>query len=165
MYERNRNWPRFLQLALICAARGWDPEDYVHRAFGNPKRSSEVLTPSDLVSKPVVDAYAPNTVRAAYGDEYRQCIELLIGNEADGIDEKSLLMSPMTPFPAWFRVFYPEEIDMDIVGAWSDTAKHEIAQSSALIEFLKETDPVKWERVRKVLWFFDEPRKEGSNDR
>ena len=160
-YEQNRNWPKFLQLALVCAARGWDPADYVHKAFGNPKRSSDTLLPGDLVSARMLDGYAPDTAKASYGEEYKACIGLLIDNEADGIDEHSLLMSPLTPFPAWFRVFYPEELDKEIIDVWSETAKQEISGSSALIEFLKAVDAEKWERVRKALWFFDDPKGGG----
>ena len=143
---------------MICAARGWDAADFVHRAFSDPKRSSDCLMPADLTRKGALEAYAPDSGKASFRDEYGQCIRLLISDEASGSDERSLLMSPLTPFPAWFRVFYPEEVDMEIVGAWSETAKHEISGSSSLIEALKEIDPAKWERVRRVLWFGDEPK-------
>lgn len=158
VYERNKNWPVFLQLSLICAARGWDPVDYVHKTFGSTKKSSDCLLVKDLVSTRMLDGYRPETARIAYKDEYGQCIQLLIDNEVGGVSEHSLLMSPLTPFPAWFRVFYPEEIDKEIFDSWSEMAKREISQSSALIEFLKGIDPEKWERVRKMLWFYDEPK-------
>ena len=142
---------------MICAARGWDTADFVHRAFGGGKRASDCITPADLTKGGVIAGYAPDTGKASFRDEYEQCIRLLINDESSGSDEHSLLMSPLTPFPAWFRVFYPEEIDMEIVGMWSDTAKREISGSSSLIGALREIDSKKWERVRRVLWFCDEP--------
>ena len=158
-YERNRNWPVFLQLALICSARGWDPADYVHKTFGNEKRSSECLLVKDLVSRQNLEAYKPESkTKSSVADEYRQCVSLLIQYLSEGNHESSLLLSPMTPFPAWFRVFYPEELDTDIIDAWSGIAKREISSSSGLIEFLNGLDHEKWEKVKKALWFFDDPK-------
>lgn len=132
--------------------------DYIHKTFGSSKKSSDCLLAKDLVNPRMLNAYKPDTARIAYKEEYSQCIQLLIDNEVGGISEHSLLMSPLTPFPAWFRVFYPEDIDKGIFDSWSEIAKREISQSSALIEFLKATDPDKWEKVRKMLWFYDEPK-------
>ena len=154
-YGENPNWPVFLQLAVICAARGWDPSDYVRSLFRF--RGAECILVGDLVKKRMVDSYHPNPFADDAKEEYERCVELLIQGETSGSDERSLLLSPLSPFPAWFRAFYPEELDMQIVNAWGQLARQEIAQSSHLIEFLKVTSPEKWERLRKVLWFYGNP--------
>ena len=52
----------------------------------------------------------------------------------DGATEKQVLMNPMLSIPAWFRVFYPEELDSDIVATYGERAKSEI--TSDLEDFL-----------------------------
>jgi hypothetical protein len=157
-YDRNPNWPHFLKLALICAARGWDPADFVRKAVGGP-RTSAALMPSDLLRPTVLNAYRkPETDYAKDAEaEYRECVGLLIARECDGNggnDERSLLLSPMSAFPAWFRVWYPESVDMDIVGAWGEIAKREISSSPETKALLERLDPAKWERLRKLLWIY-----------
>lgn len=155
-YDRNPNWPHFLQLALICAARGWDPADYVKKAVGG-QRTSAALLPSDLLRPSILKAYRkPESVKDAE-TEYRECVGLLIARECDGNggnDEKSLLLSPMSAFPAWFRVWYPESVDMEIVGAWGEIAKREISSSPEIKSLLERIDPAKWEKIRKLLWIY-----------
>jgi len=160
-YGSNRNWPVFLQLALICSARGWDPADYVHKTFGARNKTAGSLLVGDLIKPAMLAAYNPKSGVASSKEEYVSCINMLIQLESDGSDEKALLLSPLSPFPAWFRVFYPEQIDMEIVNAWSDIAKQEMSKAPGLVEFLKGLDGGKWEKIRKVLWFFDSPN--GGN--
>lgn len=88
-------------------------------------------------------------------NEYKRCVELLIQREMDGGDEKPLLMSPATSFPAWFRVVYPERLDLDILDTWGDTAKRELSSTPGLIQLVSRMFPDKWERLRKALWLYE----------
>lgn len=159
MYGQNKNWPVFVQLAIICAARGWDPAEYIHAMF-SLKNGTDCLLIKDLTRKKYLDAYHPGHSKPESYEEYERCVELLIQGEADGTDERSLLLSPMSAFPAWFRVFYPEQMDLEIINSWGEIAKHEIAGSSNLVSFLNRIDPTKWDRIRKALWFYGDI---GSN--
>ena len=107
-HENNRSWGEFVKVGLMCSARGWDPEDYVRKAFSLDS-SAQYLLPADLHRGTVVGRYERGRAGAMEADapsEYRRCVELLVSRECDsGSDEKSLLLSPMTAFPAWFRCF------------------------------------------------------------
>ena len=149
-------------------ANGWNPEDYVRKTMDVGGRT-RCLLPRDLAQKRFVDAYAARMAeaRAAAGDrtaadEYRRCVELLIQGEMDGGDEKPLLLSPNTAFPAWFRVCYPESIDIGIVNAWGDAAKRELSASPGLMKLVRDLDPGKWERIKRALWFYNDPEKGGA---
>ena len=156
-YGENRNWPIFLQLATICAARGWNPADYVRKTMDGCGRIAKSLLPSDLLRARALAAYKGDAVASSAEEEYRDCVELIIQREMDGEDEKPLLLSPLTAFPAWFRVVYPEQIDMEIVGIWGEVAKRELSSSPERIALLKKLDPEKWEKLRKVLWICASP--------
>lgn len=156
MYEENRNWAVFVQLSLICAARSWDVSDYIQKTLGAVNKTSNAILAADLVSKRSLDAYNPvkNQVRSAR-DEYCECVELLLRREADGNSEKSLLMSPMSAFPAWFRVWFPETLQIEILEAWGDIAKQELSASVDLMDLLDKLDHDKWEKLKKGLWKYE----------
>jgi hypothetical protein len=161
-YENNPSWPDFVQVAVLCVSRGWDTSDYIRKAMGGMGGRVRSLLPSDLHKQGMARSYETYLQKdtrtgSKARDEYKRCVELLIQREMDGGDEKPLLLSPNTAFPAWFRVCYPEAIDMDIVNVWGETAKRELSASTDLIKFLRELDPDKWERVRRVLFFYQDP--------
>lgn len=153
-------------MAVLCVSRGWDTSDYVRKAMGGMGGRTRGFLPADLHGQVMVRSYEAYLRKgAATGstarDEYRRCVELLIQREMDGGDEKPLLLSPNTAFPAWFRVCYPETIDIDLVNVWGEAAKRELSASTGLIKFLRELDPDKWERIRRVLFFYQNPEKGG----
>lgn len=146
-----------MQVALICVARGWDAADYVKNAVGG-RRTTGCVMPEDLVRPGILEKYNPGLYAARdVKAEYSECVELLITREYDpngGNDEKSLLLSPFSAFPAWFRVWYPEQIDTDIVEMWGDIAKREIAADKNLVELLSGIDKTKWEKLKRLLWIY-----------
>jgi len=164
-YERSAEWPDFVHIGLMCLMRGWDPEEYVEYAMGAPSRGTTVMTPHDLASAAVTRSFEnrPRTEVQSPAEMYRRCVELLVARECgeSGSDEQDLLLSPMSAFPAWFRVFYPETLDMLIIDIWGAVAKTELSASPALVEFLEKMDQVKWSKLRKVLWGYA-PISEGG---
>lgn len=169
-YEGCPDWPTFVQVAVLCVTRGWDADDFVRKAMGSLPGHHRCILPKDLLKPAMAKAYAVHLarselVRVGIVDEYKRCVELLIQREMDGGDERPLLLSPSTAFPAWFRVCYPESIDIDIVNAWGETAKRELSGSPKLMALVRALDPGKWERIKRALWFYDDPEgKEGKDD-
>lgn len=159
-YASHESWPHFLQVSLLCVSKGWSPDDYVRKAMDFAGKHGR-LFPADLHLSKFVHAYAArmdneNTDAAKRSEnEYKRCVELLIQREMDGGDEKPLLLSPVTAFPAWFRVVYPERLDLDILNAWGDTAKRELSSTPGLIPLVSRMFPEKWERLRKALWLYE----------
>lgn len=150
-----------MQLAVLCIARGWDVVDYVRSVLGRPH--SRVVLAHDIVSHPNVVWYtAKKSAKTECNAEaeYRRCVELVIQQELDGIDEKPILLSPSTGLPAWFRVVYPERPDIEIIDLWGDAAKAEFDAAQSRVELVKKLFPDKWERIKKMLWFYG---KEGEN--
>lgn len=159
-YASHESWPHFLQVALLCASKGWNPDDYVRKAIDFAGKYGR-LFPADLPMAKFVRAYAARMdsegcdAAKRSENEYKRCVELLIQREMDGGDEKPLLMSPATSFPAWFRVVYPEKLDIDILDTWGDTAKRELSSTPGLIQLVSRMFPDKWERLRKALWLYE----------
>ena len=164
-YENSVEWPDFVRLGLMCSMRGWDPEEYVAYAMGASARNTTVMTPHDLSAASTAKAFEnrPRSEVQPPSDMYRKCVELLVARECGdtGSDERDLLLSPMSAFPAWFRVFYPETLDMGIVEAWGPVAKTELSASPSLVEFLGRMDSGKWAKLKKVLWGYAPVAKGG----
>jgi hypothetical protein len=164
-YEQSADWPDFVHIGLVCSMRGWDPAEYVDYASGAPSRGTSVMTPHDMASASVMRSFEnrPRTDVQPPKDMYRQCVELLVARECGdaGSDERDLLLSPMSAFPAWFRVFYPESIDTGIVDTWGGVAKTELSASPALVEFLEALDTAKWSKLKRLLWGYA-PVSEGG---
>lgn len=157
LYEENRNWPIFLELALICSARGWNPADYVRKAIDSMHKTARCLVPADLLKSINKNSYnAEDSIRV--DEEYKKCVELVIQMEIDGSDESDILLSPTLPLPAWFRVLYPEKINMEVINVWGDLARKELSSSPSHIEFIKNIDSAKWDKLKKVLYFYSEPK-------
>lgn len=161
MYESSKFWPHFVQIAMICTSHGWNVEDYIQNVLDSAGKRRRLL-PKDLCMSSVINSYALRKSAATESSaqvttEYAHCIELLIQGEIEGGDEKVLLLSPNTSFPAWFRVCYPEQLDIDIINAWGAIAKRELSNNRDLMLLMKQIAPEKWARIQKALWFFATP--------
>lgn len=157
--ERNPDWGCFVQLAVICLGKGWDVVEYVRKAFDKSRRSSRCMAPKDLVSSQAVKVYEglPDSGRDSDAKaEYDRCQTWLLNREMDGWDERPLLLSPTSPLPAWFRVIYPEKVDVEIVKAWGEVAKAEFSAIPRRMELAKSLFPANWEKLRRMLWMFPE---------
>ena len=128
MYEENRNWPSFLEIGKVCLSHGWDPAEYASEVFSSLSSCGGLVLPSNLVTKAAV-AYFDKRKRDSGFDpkEVWNVAESTVTElVVDGPTEKQVLMNPMLMLPAWFRVFYPEELDSDIVAVYGSTARDEM---------------------------------------
>lgn len=78
------------------------------------RKKSETLPPEDL-----------------WTESERVVTELVV----KGATEKQVLSNPMLSFPAWFRIFYPEELDSDLVATFGTRAKSEL--TNELEDFIR----------------------------
>lgn len=128
MYEENPNWGSFVDIGRTCLERGWSPSEYVETVFSAMAANGGLVLPSNVAAKSSA-AYFEKRKKAAelppeelWNASERTVTELVV----DGATEKQALMNPMLSMPAWFRVFYPEELDSDIVATYGDAAKSEL---------------------------------------
>lgn len=160
-HDERKDWPIFVQLAVMCLSRGWDVSDYVRFALGSSGHSHIVYV-KDLVLGQTSARYAERAKKPSNAeDEWRRCVESVIHQEMNGADERPLLLSPSSGLPAWFRVSYPETPDMDVLDVWGEAAKAEFASMPGRIEFVSNGFPEKWARLKRLLWLYSEPTKEG----
>ncbi len=136
MYEENGSWPSFVEIGRACVEAGWSPSEYVDALFSELSSNGGVVLPANLATRSARGFFE----RRKKGQELpyaslwaaaeRTVTDLVLG----GATEKQALMNPMISMPAWFRVFYPEDLDPDIVATFGERAKSEL--SSTLEEFI-----------------------------
>ena len=66
------------------------------------------------------------------------------GGTAEG-----LLFSPMTPFPAWFRVVYPEHVEQRTYDLYWSEARTELASQRGLRTFIRKHLPGRLEALEQ----------------
>jgi hypothetical protein len=130
MYDENENWPSFLAIGKTCLDRGWSPAEYVNDVFASLATNGGLVLPANLTTKSAV-SYFENRLKGCelppeelWAASERTVTELVV----DGATEKQVLMNPMLSLPAWFRIFYPEELDSDLVATYGERAKSELTK-------------------------------------
>jgi hypothetical protein len=101
-----------------------------------------LITPRALLTPEIISAYEAEL--ASYASalaperDWEICQAQLIELITNGGDEEAILMSPMTPFPPWFRVLYPEFFNHEIFDVWGDEALSEFTKSGKLRAFARK---------------------------
>ena len=145
----------------MCLSRGWDVTDYVRYTLGSAGHG-HVMFAKDLTLGRVSARYAERARKPSGAEEeWRRCVESVLHQEMNGADERPLLLSPSSGLPAWFRVSYPETPDIEVLDVWGDAAKAEFASMPGRMEFVRDGFPEKWARLKRLLWLYSEPGKEG----
>lgn len=157
-YAEHRSWRAFMKVAELCAGQKADVERYVTVVLEHWPRNSSELVPNDIVGKTARAIWAQHrndrTVTAA--DRWalcaRTCIQMSL---AGGRSDEDILRSAFnTQFPAWFRVFYPEDV-RSLCGAWGDDALDELKRDRDLVRFLRAAMPAKVEAFEREMGVID----------
>lgn len=152
-YGNNRYWKNFYTIGKICKENGWIPSDYVKLALDLLRKEYRYITPKDLIRDNIINNYKNRineslSVRDPSFD-WNYFIEELLSFIGPDNTEESILLSPMTGFPAWFRVVYPEMFNEEIFNLYGDEAIKEIKSNKRLLKFLKEQVPKRIEELEK----------------
>lgn len=140
-YRSDRRWKDFVRIASVCVEEGWDPADYVARGVETLGASAVFMVPSDLLDPNVRASYKKRALAAGEGGVRTEPEEdLEFADETlrsmSGGDQalaERALMSPFTPFPAWYRCVRGSE---KVADAWAQAAESEMKGSAALREWL-----------------------------
>ena len=150
-YERNKScWRAFLELGKLCVDKEWYPVSYVTAALQLIGKNHNMITPRDLLHATVIKRYAEELERRkeetgniadaeadwAYNVQTLEALALSTRAQVHG-----LLLNPTNPFPSWFRVFYADPPDSDLVKLYGDDAVAEIRKDPLLIAYLRQTRP------------------------
>jgi hypothetical protein len=150
-YAANRFWKRFIELGEILYENKWDPEEYVDYVISNLTKNHISLTPKDLLNKNAIESFRLKSDDSIDPiQEWNYCITQLLQYEKTSTELK-ILDSPVTPFPAWFRVIYPEVLDKELLENWGKVACLEITKNHKLRKFLAQKVPKRIEELSN-LW-------------
>lgn len=138
-YAAHKGWKTFLKLAQICNDNGWDVKEYIYEAMSVPVKNRVATLITDLVSPNVVAAVKKNFDAGSldHSNTLQFCLNTLETAKRAGRSEISILMDPNIPFPAWFRVCYPKNLDNRLIGEWLEIAIDELKSGHSLEEFVK----------------------------
>lgn len=137
LYEDNRDWHLFVEIGKTCLSNGWSPSEYVSKTFKEMAVNGGLVLPSNLATKTAMQAFEKRKKSETlppedlWTESERVVTELVV----KGATEKQVLSNPMLSFPAWFRIFYPEELDSDLVATFGTRAKSEL--TNELEDFIR----------------------------
>lgn len=155
-YGQHTNWKAFLRVASLCVERGWDPGEFVINALQMVAKRHKYITAKDLLAPAIVEHFAKYwKTKYLLGnpeDEWIYLTQQLLGwMDTTGATETAVLRSPLTPFPSWFRLVYPEQPDELITSVFGAEARKELSRDTRLRAFLREITPTSMIRLEQ-LW-------------
>ena len=157
-YAAHRSWKAFLKVAELCDGQKADVERYVTVVLDHWPKNSAELVPNDLngkTAKTVWDQHKNDRTITAK-DRWAHCARLCIQMSlASGASDEGILRSAFnTQFPAWFRVFYPDDV-LALCEKWGDDALEELKADRDLVRFLRAAMPAKVEAFEKKMGVID----------
>jgi hypothetical protein len=149
-YEKNRFWKTgFMAIARLCFMEKWDVDEFIRSTLPLVHKNHNYVVPSHLVADNVLTQYREN-LNGSGPDHIKNTPDatwtMLVSAVIDYIttahsSEREVLLSPVTPFPAWFRLVYPEQMDPDILKWYGTEGCQEIENNTGLLRFLRQQTP------------------------
>lgn len=135
-----------IEIAELCQREGWDPEQYVKNSIDRLHQNHHYIKPRDLLKDVVIDKFRSDVVegKVSYDPirDWEYLTRALISYiETAQASETAILLSPMTPFPAWFRLTYPELLDPQIFEWWGEDGRRQLLHDWRLRMFLRKVAP------------------------
>ena len=141
--KRDRRWKDYMRIAGLCLDSGWDPDDFVRAGVDYLGANGAFMVPSDLLSDGVRKRYAKEVASlsseaAKPAEEWEYACQLLDSMaHGDPDAESRALMSPFSPFPAWFRVVRGRLP----ASPWDSLARDELRDAPSLCDWLHSRFP------------------------
>lgn len=139
----------FKRIGRTCLERGFDPEAYVDFCIGRIWKGSKGVLPKDLDNEKLYSLFSQVSQSGqhvvGYADEYNVHLTTLArwcnnnSNDLECIER--ILLAPLLPFSAWFRVMYVQPTPTSIMTKYGDTAARELANSPQLRKFVADKAP------------------------
>lgn len=139
----------FKRIGKTCLERGFDPEAYVDFCVGRIKKLTGSVLPKDFDNAKLYDFFATVTQNGqhvvGYADEFNVHLTTLSrwcdNNSRDLECIEGILLAPLLPFSAWFRVMYIQPTPTSIMQRYGDIAAKELATSPQLRKFVASKAP------------------------
>lgn len=148
----NRFFKRFISIGKLCAGAGVDMRAYTDYAFNSLQKNSYEITPKQLDDPRMLAAFK-REVRTgregAPGDWIRLMRTLLAASERQRVPEDMILISPMQPYPAWFRVLAHDDPDPRILEIYGAAAVSEMEADESILRFVTTTFPKRLRALRE----------------
>lgn len=148
-YQSHRFWKAFVDIAKLCFTEKWDVDEFIRATLPMIGKNHNYVVPSHVLADAVLSQYrhnltdnSPDNIKGTPNVTWT----LLVGSVIDYMTtsragEREILLSPVTPFPAWFRLVYPETMDPDILKWYGDEGCKELESNPTLLRFLREHTP------------------------
>lgn len=138
----------FKRIGKACLERGFDPEAYVDFCVGRIKKQSSGVLPKDFDNESLYGFFSKVAQSGqhvvGYADEFSVHLTTLsrwCSNSRDLECLEDILMAPLLPFSAWFRVMYIQPTPTRIMDKYGEAAALELANSPQLRKFVAEKAP------------------------
>lgn len=157
-YAEHRAWRVFMKVAALCAKEGRDVERFVTVVLEHSPKNSDAVVPNDLIGKHAEQLWAQhrNAKTVTAQDKWAYHVRILLQvQDATGQSDEAILTSSFNSFPAWFRVFYPDTLDDNIVSKWGEEALAELKGDRDTVRFLRAAMPAKVEELEKRMGVVD----------
>lgn len=147
IYAANAHWNTcFWKLGTLCYNEQWDPDQYVKSVLDQLYKNHHYITPVDLLRESVIKRFRIEMSRgqARYDPlgEWEYLSNSLLTHIRDmRSTEIAILLSPMTPFPSWFRLVYPEKLNELIFEWWGESGRKEFLEDKRLRTFVRKVAP------------------------
>ena len=160
----------FMRIAEQCVSMGYDVRDFVASALTVLQKDPNYVTPKDLTSTQVMVTYqnqvkARNNVSKAESEWHSQeiTVRTLQAQRPDVfVNGRALFMSSWMPFDAWFRVFYFEPADPEILGTYGRQAWAELQPEPALRRLLYTRRPATMKQLQDMYGYFGDLEPNGK---
>ncbi|MFC1453628.1 hypothetical protein ACFLQL_00425 [Verrucomicrobiota bacterium] len=145
----------FVKIALICDREKIDIRDYIKKCFLIINKQRIHITPKDFAKIEFVDKYRKLSEKMTINPEtsYMQqdhlLCKLLMNNSDKYRNEEDILYNIGTPFLAWFRIFYFDQLNENIFKVFSKEAWEELQQDVELRRFLRLFKPQLFEQFEE----------------
>ena len=144
----NKLYKAFVNIAKVCIDNKFDVRDYIVFCFERSQKQRIYITPNDFNNKTLVSQYShflksnnsTSRVELDFRDQinrlarYIQLVEIYS-------NEKEILLCVNNPFYAWFRIFYGQVLDDELIKYYGKAAYTELHANKALRDYIRKIRP------------------------
>jgi hypothetical protein len=147
-YWQNRFYKTFIKIAQICIKHHIDVTDYIRVNFDTVGKNHRYITPADFAKEEAVKRYLKykteylNESLNSWSAQERMLVDLTMKCVPEVYPSMTdMLMNHGLTFRAWFRIFYPDELDEKLMVEFGQTAWGELREDRQLRAFLRKSKP------------------------
>jgi len=156
----NKLYKAFIRIANICLGHNFDVRDYISFCFDHIEKNRLYITPNDFTKLEFIEGYEKirsknnlNHVEQDYRDQIKMLARYVQQVETYA-NEKQVLKCINNPFYAWFRIFYMQTLDDDLIKYYGKSAYNELRSDRLLREFIRKIRPDSLKQFEALFGIF-----------